>query len=206
MRRHFTPTFLGFILLGCLVVSGCATGPEITKISSATSFESYSGGYLDKVMVVGKPRDDANRIRFENYLTSLLEKRKVDTISSSTLIPDSANLNHENIRREASKAGVKAVLVSRVVGIDQKDVIFKQSTDYRYTTTARGTYMTAYTFGPHVERLTKVRLESGLFEVKTEKLIWGATSAIMNPQTADEAIEDFSKAIIQQLKKDGYIR
>jgi hypothetical protein len=42
--------------------------------------------------------------------------------------------------------------------------------------------------------------------VESEKLIWAATSAIMNPDSADEAIKDFSKAIIQQLMKDGYIR
>jgi hypothetical protein len=135
------------------------------------------------------------------------KKRKIDTIPSYTVIPEMKDLNRENIKQAATVAGVKTVLVSKVVGIDEKNVIFQQTPDYRYTVTPHGMYMSAYTFsGPRVEKFTQVRLETGLFEVESEKLIWAATSAIMNPDSADEAIKDFSKAIIQQLMKDGYIR
>jgi len=51
-----------------------------------------------------------------------------------------------------------------------------------------------------------VRLETGLFETKTEKMIWQASSKILNPDTVNEAIKDFSKAILRQLQEDGYVR
>lgn len=72
------------------------------------------------------------------------------------------DLNIGNMSNAARTAGVKAVLVSKLVGIDEKDVIFEQTTDYRYTTTSRGIYMSAYTFGPRAEKLIKVRLENGI--------------------------------------------
>ena len=206
MKKSLREICFYFIFFICLIIYGCATGPEITKLTDVRSFQKYSGGYLDKIMIVGKPRIDANRIQYENYITKAFEKRKIDTIPSYIVIPEMKDLNRENIKQAAKVAGVKTVLVSKVVGIDEENVIFQQTPSYHYTTTPRGTYMSAYTFsGPRVEKFTKVRLETGLFEVESEKLIWGATSAIMNPDSADEAIKDFSKAIIQQLMKDGYI-
>jgi hypothetical protein len=206
MKKSLFVIWFNFIFFICLIIYGCATGPEITKLTDVRSFEKYSGGYLDKVMIVGNPRIDANRIQYENYITKALGKRKIVAIPSYTVIPEMKDLNRENIRQAAKVVGVKTVLVSKVVGIDEKNVIFQQHAAQRFVTTPRGTYMTTYIEPRRTEKFTKVRLETGLFEVESEKLIWGATSAIMNPESADEAIKDFSKAIIQQLVKDGYIR
>jgi hypothetical protein len=189
-----------------LLIYGCATTPEITKLTDVRKFEKYSGGYLDKIMIVGKPRSEDNRILYEDYITKALKKRKIDTIPSYTVIPVMEDLNPENIKRAANVAGFKTVLVSKVVGIDEKNVIFKQTVKQDMVQRGSGMYMRTYVEPGRVEKFTKVRLETGLFEVESEKLIWAATSAIMNPDSADEAIKDFSMAIIQQLMKDGYIR
>jgi hypothetical protein len=58
---------------------------------------------------------------------------------------------------------------------------------------------------PEPFHFTKACLETGLFEVESAKLIWEATSAINNPDSLDEAIKDFTKAVIQQLEVGGYI-
>jgi hypothetical protein len=203
MKKSLTVICFNFIFF---IIYGCATSPEITQLTDVRSFEKYSGGYLDKVMIVGKPRSDANRIQYEDYITKALEKRNIDTIPSYTVIPVMEDLNRENIKQAAIVAGVKTVLVSKVVGVDEKNVIFQQTVKQDMVQRGSGMYMRTYVMPAHVEKFTKVRLETGLFEVESEKLIWGATSAIMNPDSADEAIKDFSKAIIQQLIKDGYIR
>ena len=115
------------------------------------------------------------------------------------------DLNVENIARATDKAGIKAVLATKVVGVDEKNVNIPQSIAYDEIITPYGVVMRPYIEGPRVEKFIKVRLETGLFDMDRGKLIWVATSAIMNPGSADEAIKDFSKAIIQQLIKDGYI-
>jgi hypothetical protein len=186
---------------------GCATTtPEITKLTGIWKYDQYAGGYLDSLLVVGKPRIEANRVLFEDYIAKQLTKREIRVSASHTFISDMKDLNYDSVVKAARDAGVKAVLVTKVVGVDEKDVLFKQSLNYEYTMTPYGMHMAPYMAGPRVETFTKVRLETGLFEVASESLIWAATSAIMDPDSADEAIRDFSASIIQQLVKDGYIR
>ena len=190
----------------CLIIFGCATSPEITKIKGAWKYDQYSGGYIDQVLIVGKPRVEAVRVPFEDHLVKVFKKKKIDAIPSYTVLPEMKNLTRENIKQAADAAGVKTVLATQVVGVDEKEVLIRQSQQMEYIYTPNGMYMRPYLDGPKVVNFKKVRIESGLFELENEKLIWAAESAIMNPDTADEAIKDFSKAIIQQLVKDGYIR
>jgi len=199
------PQSLIWSIFLCLITYGCASGPEITKLMHVWKYDKYSGMYLEKVMIVGKPKSDANRIRYEDHMAGELAKRKVEAISSHRVIPEMKDLNRENIKQAAVVSGEKTVLVSRVVGIDEKNVLFKQSANQQIVATPHGMYMRTFVEPGHVEKFTKVRLETGLFDVESEELFWAASSAIINPETADEAIEDFSKALIEQLVKDGFI-
>jgi|WetSurMetagenome_2_1015567.scaffolds.fasta_scaffold57086_3 hypothetical protein len=197
---------IGSLVFVSLLIAGCATTPEITKLTGLWKYDQYSGGYVDKVLVVGKPRIEANRAPFENYIAKELAKRDIVVIPSHTMIPDMNELSYDSVKKAAIESGVKAVLFTKFVGIDEKDVVFKQSLNYEYTMTPYGMQMRPYMNGPRVETFTKVRLETGLFEVASESLIWAAESAIMDPDSADEAIKDFSAAIIQQLTKDGFVQ
>jgi hypothetical protein len=189
-----------------LIIFGCAASPEITKIKGAWKYGQYSGGYIDHVLIVGRPRIEAVRAPFEDHLVKVFIKNKIDAIPSYNVIPEMKNLTRENIKQAADAAGVKTVLATQVVGVDEKEVLIRQSQQMEYIYTPNGMYMRPYLDGPKVVNFKKVRIESGLFELESEKLIWAAESAIMNPESADEAIKDFSKAIIQQLIQDGYVR
>jgi hypothetical protein len=199
-------TIVGSLALVFLLMTGCVKKPEITKLTGLWKSDQYSGGVIDKMMVVGKPRIEANRVPFENYITKELNKREISVVPSYTVIPAMNDLNFDSVKKAAVDTGVKAVLFTKVVGIDEKEVVFKQSLNYEYTMTPYGMQMAPYMNGPRVETFTKVRLETGLFEVASESLVWAATSAIMDPGSVDEAIKDFSAAIIEQLTKDGYVR
>jgi hypothetical protein len=198
---------LSVLFFTYLFISGCATTtPEITKLTGIWKYDQYTGGFLDSLLVVGKPRIEANRALFENHIAKQLSKREIKVTASHTVIADMKDLNYDSVVKAAKDTGVKAVLVTKVVGIDEKEVLFKQSLNYEYTMTPYGMHMAPYMAGPRVETFTKVRLETGLFEVASETLVWAATSAIMDPDSVDEAIRDFSASIIEQLTKDGYVR
>jgi hypothetical protein len=190
-----------------IYICGCATTkPEITKLTGIWKYDQYAGGYIDSLLVVGKPRIEVNRVLFEDHIAKQLSKREINVTSSHTVIPDMNALSFDSVKKAAVDTGVTAVLVTKVVGIDEKEVLFKQSLNYEYTMTPYGMHMAPYMAGLRMEKFTKVRLETGLFEVASESLIWAATSAIMDPDSVDEAIRDFSVSIIQQLTKDGYVR
>jgi len=207
MRKQ-TIKIISMAIIGSLLLAGCSQEAKITKLKKVEKFEFYSKGRLDNVLVVGKPRIEENREDFEDHFSRVLSRRGTDTIPSYEMIPDMQNLNRENVKNAAVKAQAGAVLVTRVVGVDNTNVTMPgRTTTDTYIGPRGGTIMMGpYVQGPYVKNVTMVRVEIGLFETKTEKLIWHASSKIMNPDSVNEAIKDFSKAIIWQLREDGYVR
>lgn len=205
MKRISTGIRYGFVFFISLMVFGCSMDPEITKVKNVWKYDQYSGGYLDQVLIVGKPRRPEARIQYEDHIGDILQKRKIDIIKSYTVIPEMNDLNRDTVKGAADSGSIKTVLVTKVIGVDEKEVLLPQTQQMEYVYTPHGTFMRPYLDGPQLVHFTKVRLETALFEVKSEKLLWSATSAIMNPENADEAIEDFTKAIVQRLEQDAFI-
>ncbi len=51
-----------------------------------------------------------------------------------------------------------------------------------------------------------VRLESNLYETKTEKLIWSASSETIDPKSVNELIESLCKKVLKSLKDNNLIK
>ena len=202
--------FISILAVGLLIISGCSREAKITKLVNIKKFEISPKKRLDKILVVGKPIMEKNRNDFEKYFSGRLNSRKTDAVPSYKVIPEMKNLSRDNIKEAAVKMSAEAVLATRVVGVDKKSVLIPQQMKVQIDdiATPGGMVMTMSPFieGPNVKNYTNVRLETGLFETKTEKMIWSASSKIIAPDSVDEAIKDFSKAILMQLRIDGYVR
>jgi len=201
-------TIISMAIISSLLITGCSREAKITRLKDVEKYEFYSKGRLDNVLVVGKPRIEENREDFEDHFSRALRRRGTDAIPSYELIPDMQDLNRENVKNAAVKAQTGAVLATRVVGLDNTEVIVPPSTSVDIYTNARGgtVMMGPFIGGPSAKNVTIVRLETGLFETQTGQMIWKASSKILNPDSVNEAINDFSKAIIRQLQEDGYVR
>lgn len=199
---------VSMLIISLMLITGCSREAKITKLSNVEKFEFYSKGRLDKVLVVGKPIKEENRKDFEKYLSRKLNSRNTDAISSYEVISDINGLNRDSIKKAAVTMEAGAVLVTRVVGLDDKSIVIPPRNQVQTIVTPRGslTTMTPFLNGPSVKNYTNVRLETALFETKTEKMIWTATSMIIAPDSVNEAIEDFTKAIVKQLQIDGFVR
>lgn len=199
---------VSMLIIILMMITGCSREAKITKLTNVEKFEFYSKGRLDKVLVVGKPIIEKNRKDFEKYFSRKLKRRATDAIPSYEVISNIKDLNRDSIKKAAVTMEAGAVLVTRVVGLDDKSIVIPQRNQVETFVTPRGTFttMTPFVEGPYIKNYTNVRLETALFETKTEKLIWTASSVIIAPDSVDEAIEDFSKAIIKQLQIDGFVR
>lgn len=196
------------LIISLMMITGCSREAKITKLSNIEKFEFYSKGRLDKVLVVGKPIQEKNRKDFEKDFSRKLKRRATDAIPSYEVIANMKDLNRDSIKKAAVEMKAGAVLVTRVVGLDDKSIVIPQRNQVETYVTPRGTIttMTPFLEGPSIKNYTNVRLETALFETKTEKMIWTASSIIIAPDSVDEAIEDFSKAIVKQLQIDGFVR
>lgn len=65
----------------------------------------------------------------------------------------------------------------------------------------------AYSYSPGYYTTDKIiYLETNIFDVKTEELIWSAQSTTTNPSSFESFSREYIYAILQRLKKDGMLK
>lgn len=197
-----------FLVLA-VILTGCWGGPHITHLVDVKAYEKPSQLSCKKILVVGKPIKEENRNQFETRFSAKLRKMRTDARPSHDYIPAMDDLNRDSIKEAAAQMAAGAVLATRVVGVDEKSVLIPQQMNVRMDPSPHGAgvgmTMTPFLEPAYVKDYTKVRLETGLFDVATEKMVWSASSIIVAPDSVKEAVRDFSKVIIERLSSDGYI-
>ena len=179
-----------FAIMALFALTSCAT-TELTKVWNDNT---YTGGPIESVMVVGVSKKAENRKLFEQYFTQQFNANGLKSVSSAAIIPGDNDPDKDKIKGTAQQQGMQTVLVTHLVSVEE------EKTDHPATFTATpdhhlvfGTYYTGtyrYEYRPgYTEQNTKVQLESNLYETKTEKLIWSATSESINPGSVNEVIE-----------------
>lgn len=199
------------VLIMCaFVLTGCFGGPQITTLTEVQRYEKPGDKAFEIILIVGKPIQEANRKPFEDHFASHLGEIRIDGSESYKEIPEFDKLSRETIKKAAERVSADAVLATRVVGVDDKKVVMPakmvMDIDTAPSPTGSGLSLTPFMQPAYMKHYKNVRLETGLFDVKTEKMIWSASSVIVDPLSTGEAIKDFSKAITGQLKADGYIK
>jgi hypothetical protein len=199
--------FVFCVLIMLAMGLGCASEPKFTKLTGVWKFEQGYTIRPGKILVVGKLLNDSNRIPFEDFLTKELKIKNIDAYASYKPLPLEEDIVKEKVKTAARVMGVKSVLVTRVVSVDQKDVTVKDKVSYDlYATTMHGAVMMGpYLEEPYEKTITIGQIETGLFDVESEKLIWSAKSRVLDPESIDAAIKDYSLAILNQLSVDKLI-
>lgn len=195
------------ILVISFIGLGCANEPKFTQLTGVWKFDPAYTIRPGKILVVGKVLDEANRISFEDFLTKEMKIKNIDAYASYRPLPSVEDIVTEKVRTAARVMGIKSVLVTRVVSVDQKDVTVKDKVSYDlYATTMHGAVMMGpYLEEPYEKTIIIGQIETGLFDAKSEKLVWSARSRVLDPDNIDAAIKDYSLAILNQLSVDKII-
>lgn len=183
-----------------------------TRLSEAWVDSSYTGGPLESVLVIGLSDNVRRRGLFEEELASRFQSRGVAAVASIGVAPDKEDLEKAAVRKKVQELGIKAVIVTRVLGVDKEkyyvpgEVYVPPHGYYRgfYGYYGRA-YGYAYTPGYWAE-YEIVRLETNLYDVATEKLIWSAASETVDPQSVETVVQSLSEQIVDDLTKRGLIR
>lgn len=201
MNNKIKLYYIFCIFLILIIGIGCTKTPEFTKLTGIWKYEPSYTVHPGRILVVGKLINESHRIPFEDYVVSELKLKNLDAFASYKALPSLEKVVKEQVKIAARVMRVKSVLVTRVVSVDQKDV-----SDNMGDTSMHGTVMLgSYLAEPHVKTFINDRIETGLFDVESEKLVWEAKSTILNPDSGDEAIKDYSLAILNYLRRDNII-
>jgi hypothetical protein len=183
------------------LLAGCAT----VELAGSWKDPGFTGPALRKVLVIGAAQSETNRRLFEDSFSQVLKASGVTAVPGYTLIPVGAAPSRDQVRDAVAKAGADAVIVTRVGRAETRVEVtptYYQTGPYRaglyggYGTSAAPAMVNQY------EVFT---LETTLWQVKTEKVVWGGTSRVIEPQDVSKATAELAEVLIAKMRADGVL-
>jgi hypothetical protein len=196
-----------FLLLLCLSIAGCASAPK-TKVSFRdTGFDGKYEHVL--VIVLSVTGIETFREHAEKTLVQRLEQLGVGAVPRNRLFRASEELTRELVLERISKSDVDSVLVVVGGAIQFSD---RGPETYINTRGGYGDYSNsvgnAFIFQSPVpnQRMDNldVNIISHLYDVKTEKRVWTATTTMANPGSKMEVIAKVSEKIVKAMQQENF--
>jgi len=195
--------WLGYLFsFGFLIIS-CA-GTELTHQQVN---EDYKGGPVSNIFVIAITGNEDSRQSFERQFVAQLKSVGVEAISSEEAIPMPADLElkKETILKAVNKFGNDAVIITHLIDKEEKEAYIRGEKSGYYGF-YHSRYLFSYARDPGYSSSSKtVRLETNLYDVKTEKLIWSGQSKTFSKDTKYQIINDVIKVVINDLQNNKLI-
>jgi hypothetical protein len=191
-----------FLLCTALVLAACAS----TTIRSAWFDTSYTGGPMKRIVVVGVGGQLADRRVFEDSFASQLRAAGVEGIPGYTVAPDEARMDNAAFAAAIERTGADGLLIVRLLNVDTRtQVSTAMVPGPGWWGPGIGFYGPVWFPQTQVSQYEIAQVESSLYETKTRRLIWSATTETFNPSTVAQETPRFAAVIIGQLRARGLI-
>ena len=193
-----------------LALAACAGGTKLVNSWKAPDAAPLSVKQGDLVIAMVMSKEETTRRTGEDLLGEELRQRGLRPIPSFTLIPTDQVDNKEKAAAAIQDSGAVALIAMRPIAIN------KQQTYVPPTYMGPGPYGggwgpyygygwgAAYSPG-YVVTDTIVRVETLVFDLKQNKLVWAGQSETTNPERLDLFMRDLVKAVGADMRRKGLI-
>ncbi|HXS92723.1 MAG TPA: hypothetical protein VN705_25425 [Steroidobacteraceae bacterium] len=165
-----------------------------------------------RVGAVVMMRDEASRRVAEDALAREIGARGAQGIPGYTVIPDRGATEAE-VRAAFERAGVEGIVAIRPVSEDKKVV----STPVAYLDAPYRAYWDGYygyawnspslwPAGAEVRTNTIVTIETMVYSLRQNKLVWAGQSRTTNPRDVDAFVRKLAAATAKELQKQGLLQ
>jgi hypothetical protein len=194
-------------LLSAVLLSACASTFSTTwKAPDATPLEFKS----QKVVAIVLIKDPSTRRLAEDRLAQQIAAYGAQGRPLYSMLPDVDTSDEKATRAALEAAGVKGAIVMRPIAVDRDVKITEPYQDQSYASFWGGYYgygmSLSFSTGssePTVREKMTVYVETLVYSLKQNKLVWGGRSKSTDPDTLAELIQTLSKATVLELKKEG---
>jgi len=200
MRR----TLSAALLVGAaLAMTACTT----TRLLSTWKAPNVNTISFTKVLAAAVSSNPATRRAAEEMMVREIGPERA--VASYTIIPDAEIQDAEKAKARVKAAGIDGAVVLRLLGIDQEVTYVPGS--YSYTPY----YGSFYGYWGHswpavyepgyLRTDTVVKIETLIYSIKDDALLWAATSESVSPSGVDQLIGDLAKALSSKLRSEKLI-
>jgi hypothetical protein len=213
-RRGTTMKNLIRLMMVCsaLVLSACASTFVATwKAPDAQPLELKGAKIAAVVMMQGQ----SSRRLAEDTLAREITARGAQGITMYSIVPDTAPANEPATRAALEKAGIQGIVVMRPMSVN-KDVSatpVKTYADPNYHGYWGGYHGYGWgspwtgtlTTGGDMRVDTVVMVETLVYSLKQNKLVWSGQSKNTNPPEVEDFVRELAAATAATLKKEGLL-
>ena len=188
-----------------IAVAVLSAAPEFKSVwrSQDAAQVSFAG---KKVAALVITQDDSLRMSGEEALVRELTARGLQAVATYRMAPKEELQNAERARGWFERANVEGVVALRPVS-SEKRISYNDSL---WMSPSYNTFWGYYGYGytsvvviGGVDRDTVITVESLIFSVPRNQLLWAAVSETRNPKTLQKFVEDLVKESVKQLQKQG---
>jgi hypothetical protein len=200
MKRKMNP-FWCLAVITMFAVTSCAS--RGTTFTSVWKDKDYQGGMIKKVLIIGVSKKPHIKQMFEDEFVKQLRAQGANGVTSYSTIPSDKMLDKATILDAVHSRGIDAVIITKL--IDRKDAQDRPSPEHQDLSSQ---YFRSYNYAHNrgfIMEKDAVSLETNLYDVATEKLIWSALSETFKRGADDEIIKTFIKKVIGNLKKQNLL-
>jgi len=192
-----------------LAFAGCTASTKLVNSWKAPDAAPLSVKPGDLVIAMVISKQETTRRTGEDLLGEELRQRGLRPIPSFTLIPTDQVGDQEKAAQAIQDSGAVALFAMRPIAVS------KEQTYVPPTYMGPGPYggwgpyygygwSSAYSPG-YVVTDTVVRVETLVFDLRQNKLLWAGTSETTNPERLDQFMKDLVKTAAAEMRRVGVI-
>lgn len=199
MSIHRSPTRNLLALVSALALGACAsTGIAESWVDPGTQQLPR----FQKVFVAYMGSDAAAQRLAEDSIAKHLEAPAV--LKSYELYPDARGLDPVRVKDELRAQGCDGAVMMRLSRVEQE--ISATSTHPGYYGSFGGYWGRGYGAPVEVRTDEIVHMETNLYSLADDKLLYSARSETFNPSSTEELVDEIAEAIAKDLEKRGLKR
>jgi hypothetical protein len=200
-RRSFMkPMRTIALLLFLLTLAACAS----TTVKNQWRDPSWHGPPASNAVVVGIARSDTTRRVFEDTFAQQLMAAGIHAVPAYTQVQPGED-GRVKLSEFVRQSNADVVIATRVQRVQQKVDVYPNYTPVGYGG-FYGWYGGAWAATPTISQYEVVTLETTVWDPKSEKLVWAATTERVASQDIPKVTTQLAQTLIPRMKADGVLR
>jgi hypothetical protein len=194
--KHFDQGRVATLVLGIAIASGFVACGGSTTIEESWREPTQAPSNLRNVVTVYSSRDATTRRAVEDSMARRLAGIGVRAVPAYSVLSDDDLVDRDRVKAKLLAGGYDGVVALRLVGKDTKLVA---------TPATFNGYWGAAWPGSYVDTETIVRVETNVFSLADNKLVWSALSKTVDPTTLHSTIDDVTKVVAKALENQRIV-
>jgi hypothetical protein len=210
-----SPIRAAIAALAALLLAGCMTAR--TSLDASWIDPKVKGAKFKKVLILSVATDEFAQQYFQEDMAAAMRARGVNAVASERFFTHKSPSEMARFMRAVDSSDADAVLLARVIGVDQKTGTIPGMLTGPAGTPVEETIglsnAVAATFAPTMYvrpsdyTLTTVIVETVLYELKGRRAVWSARTNTANADQGDlkPAVAQFVGVLTQAMERDGLL-